>query len=119
VSFQTRARYFACGLVVGVLLLSVGLGRAKGEFKQVPKPWLRSALCVHRYEGSWRDPDGPYYGGLQMDLGFQRHYGGWMLKHYGTADHWSPRAQLIVAFRGYRQRSWEPWPLTAAKCGLI
>jgi hypothetical protein len=28
VSVQTRVRYFLCGLVVGVLLLSVGLGKA-------------------------------------------------------------------------------------------
>ena len=32
-------------------------------------------LCIHRYEGSWTDPGSPYYGGLQMDLGFQQHTG--------------------------------------------
>ena len=26
-------------------------------------------LCIHGYEGSWTDPNSPYYGGLQMDLG--------------------------------------------------
>jgi hypothetical protein len=120
VSIQARLRYFLAGLVVGVLLLSVGLGRARGEFRrEVPQWWLRSALCVHRFEGTWRDPNGPYYGGLQMDLSFQRTYGNWMLRHHGTADHWSPRAQLIVAWRGYRQRGWTPWPNTAARCGLL
>jgi hypothetical protein len=49
-----------------------------------------------------------YYGGMQMNPGFQRHYGGWMLRHFGTDDHWSPRAQLIVAYRGWKQRSWSP-----------
>ena len=24
-------------------------------------------LCIHGYEGSWTDPNSPYYGGLQMD----------------------------------------------------
>jgi hypothetical protein len=41
-------------------------------------------MCVHRDEGSWRDPNGPFYGGLQMDLSFQRTYGNWMLRHHGT-----------------------------------
>src|SRR5215216_689237 len=26
--------------------------------------------CIHRYEGAWRDGGAPYYGGLQMDVGF-------------------------------------------------
>ena len=32
-------------------------------------------LCIHRHEGPWNDPNAPYYGGLQMDIGFQRTYG--------------------------------------------
>ena len=36
-------------------------------------PHKRQWLCIHRYEGSWRDPNAPYYGGLQMDLEFQTH----------------------------------------------
>ena len=32
-------------------------------------------LCIHRFEGAWRDPNPPYYGGLQMDVHFQRTYG--------------------------------------------
>src|SRR5207245_1908215 len=38
-------------------------------------PHLRAWTCIHRYEGSWTDAGGLYYGGLQMDLGFQRTYG--------------------------------------------
>jgi hypothetical protein len=110
-----------CGFAVGVLLLSVGLGRAKGEFRrEVPHWWLRQALCVHRGEGAWNANTGNgYFGGMQMDLSFQRKHGGWMLKHYGSANRWSPHAQLIVAWRGYRQRGWTPWPNTAARCGLL
>jgi hypothetical protein len=120
VNVQARLRYLAAGILMGILIASVGLGRAKGEFRcEVPHWWLPQALCVHHGEGSWRDPSPPYFGGMQLDLRFQRHYGGWMLRHYGTADHWSPRAQLIVAWRGYRQRGWAPWPNTAARCGLL
>lgn len=112
-------KLLVAGIVIGVLIASVGLGRAKGEYRTVPHWWVKQAMCVHRYEGSWRDPNGPYYGGMQMDLQFQRRHGGWMLKHHGTADHWSPRAQLIVAWRGYKQRGWHPWPNTARRCGLL
>jgi hypothetical protein len=41
--------------------------------------------------GNWRDPDSPYYGGLQMDMDFQRAYGAEFLARWGTADHWPPR----------------------------
>src|SRR5438046_2404460 len=39
-------------------------------------PHRAAWLCIHRFEGSWTDPSPPYYGGLQMDLQFQRRYGG-------------------------------------------
>lgn len=114
-----RTRYLIAGILVGIVISAAGLGRARGEFKTVPGWWVRQAMCVHSHEGSWRDPNGPYYGGLQFDMGFMRRYGGWMLQHYGTADHWSPRAQLIVAWRGYLKRGWHPWPNTARACGLL
>lgn len=113
------ARGIVTGLICGFLIVAAA-GKAKGEFKrEVPHWWLRNALCVHHYEGSWRDPAAPYYGGLQMNWSFMRTYGGWMLKHYGTADHWSPRAQLIIAHRGWKRRGWYPWPNTARMCGLL
>ena len=80
----------------------------------------RAWLCIHRYEGSWRDDGGPYYGGLQMDLGFQQHYGRMLLRVKGTADHWTPLEQMWVAERAYRAgRGFYPWPNTARSCGLI
>lgn len=81
-------------------------------------PGLRGWLCIHRYEGSWADAGGPYWGGLQMDLSFQETYGGWLLRHRGTADHWSSLEQIWVAVRASRVRGFSPWPNTAHYCGL-
>lgn len=81
-------------------------------------PELRGWLCIHHYEGSWVDPGSPYWGGLQMDLSFQATYGGWLLRHKGTADHWSPLEQIWVAVRAARVRGFSPWPNTARYCGL-
>jgi hypothetical protein len=76
-------------------------------------------LCIHRYEGSWTDPNAPYYGGLQMDDEFQRAYGLDLYRAKGTADHWTPLEQMWVAERAYRTRGFWPWPNTARYCGLI
>ena len=82
-------------------------------------PHLREWLCIHRYEGSWRDPGAPYYGGLQMDIKFQRAYGWNLLKRKGTADHWTPFEQMWVAERAWRKRGFSPWPNTARYCKLL
>ena len=77
-------------------------------------------LCIHRFEGAWSDPNPPYYGGLQMDLGFQRTYGPELLRHKGTANNWTPLEQMWVAERAHRSgRGYYPWPNTARYCGLI
>jgi Transglycosylase-like domain. len=78
-------------------------------------------LCIHRGEGSWAANTGNgYYGGLQMDLSFQRNYGGYLLRAKGTANHWSPSEQMWVAERAYKSgRGFYPWPNTARACGLI
>jgi hypothetical protein len=81
-------------------------------------PYLSDWICIHRYEGSWSDGGGPYWGGLQMDLSFQATYGGWLLRHRGTADHWSPLEQIWVAVRASHSRGFSPWPNTAQECGL-
>jgi hypothetical protein len=83
-------------------------------------PHLRAFLCIHRYEGSWTDSGGPYYGGLQMDWGFMSAYGRQLLRRKGTADHWTPLEQIWVAERAYRNgRGFYAWPNTARYCGLI
>jgi hypothetical protein len=77
-------------------------------------------LCIQRYEGAWNDPNPPYYGGLQMDLHFQRTYGLHLLRRKGTADNWTPLEQMWVAERAHRSgRGFYPWPNTARYCGLI
>jgi hypothetical protein len=83
-------------------------------------PHLRAWICIHGYEGSWQDPNAPYFGGLQMDLTFQRQYGPRLLRNKGTADHWTRFEQMWVAERAHRSgRGFYPWPLTARSCGLI
>ena len=82
-------------------------------------PHLRQFLCIHHFEGSWTDTGAPYYGGLQMDVGFQRSYGGWLYAQKGTADHWSPLEQIWTAEKGLRSRGFWPWPNTARFCGLL
>jgi hypothetical protein len=88
-------------------------------------PHLHAWLCIHRYERDpaqgWATQTGNgYYGGLQMDLGFQRRYGGHLLQRKGTADRWTRLEQMWVAERAYRAgRGFYPWPNTARACGLI
>jgi hypothetical protein len=83
-------------------------------------PHRRAWLCIHRYEGAWSDRGAPYYGGLQMDLGFQARYGGLLLRVKGTADNWTPLEQMWIAEKAYRSgRGFYPWPNAARYCGLI
>ena len=83
-------------------------------------PHKQAWLCIHHYEGSWRDPNPPYYGGLQMDIPFQRTYGVAIFRLKGTADHWTPLEQMWTAERAHRSgRGFYPWPNTARYCGLI
>jgi hypothetical protein len=83
-------------------------------------PHLAQWMCIHRYEGAWNDPNAPYYGGLQMDMGFQRAYGSHLLRSKGTADNWTPLEQMWVAEKAYSSgRGFYPWPNTARFCGLI
>jgi hypothetical protein len=80
-------------------------------------PALKDWYCIHRYEGSWTDHGAPYWGGLQMDYSFQSTYAPWLLRHRGTADHWTPLEQIWVAVRAWRARGFSPWPNTARDCG--
>jgi hypothetical protein len=95
--------------------------RALAFFRRAENPPHKEQwLCIHRYEGSWSDAGSPYYGGLQMDITFQRHYGGYLLVHKGTADHWTPLEQMWVAERALESgRGFYPWPNTARYCGLL
>jgi hypothetical protein len=93
---------------------------ARVESVATHPPHLRQWTCIHRYEGSWTDIGSPYYGGLQMDLGFQRAYGAALLARKGTANHWTPLEQMWVAERALNAgRGFWPWPNTARMCGLL
>ena len=100
--------------------------RARTAERQAEHPPHRRAwLCIHRYERSptqgWRTRTGNgYYGGLQMDISFQREYGPELLRRKGTANNWTAVEQMWVAERAYRSgRGFYPWPNTARYCGLI
>lgn len=100
--------------------------RALAAKRRAARPPHRAGwLCIHRYERhpaqGWRTRTGNgYYGGLQMDLSFQRAYGQELLRRKGTADNWTPLEQMWVAERAYRSgRGFYPWPNTARSCGLI
>jgi Transglycosylase-like domain len=84
-------------------------------------PHEREFRCIHRHEGPWDANTGNgYYGGLQMDLTFQRQYAPRRLRKKGTADKWTPVEQIWVGERARREgRGFYPWPTAARRCGLI
>ena len=94
--------------------------RAKRKFAAGP-PHRREWTCIHHYEGSWTARTGNgYYGGLQMDISFQRTYAPQLLRVKGTADRWTPLEQMWVAEKAHRSgRGFYPWPNTARYCGLL
>lgn len=83
--------------------------------------WFEHTLekwrCIHEHEGSWDDPNPPYWGGLQMTLWFQQRYGPEFYARWGTADRWPVWAQLIAAERAWRESGFRQWG-TAWRCGL-
>lgn len=84
--------------------------------------WHAFVHLIHPCElHTWYGVDYPYYGGLQMDLSFQRSYGSWALARWGTADNWPMVVQVYVAYRaaGPGGRGFYPWPTCAARAGLI
>lgn len=95
--------------------------RARAVKRRAGKVPHRGAwLCIKHYEGAWTDPDSPYWGGLQMDLTFQKTYGRYLLRKKGTANRWNPREQMWTAEKARRSgRGFYPWPNTARRCGLI
>jgi hypothetical protein len=97
----------------------------RAEKRAERPPHRRQWLCIHRHERhprqGWRTRTGNgFYGGLQMNLAFQRQYGHRLLQRKGTADRWTPLEQMWVAERAHRSgRGFGPWPNTARYCGLI
>jgi hypothetical protein len=100
---------------------ALGVSRHGEAHSAVPAVLVRAFGCIHTFEGAWDANTGNgYYGGLQMDLGFQQRYGNEFVHRWGTADNWPVWAQLTAAARAYRSgRGFSPWPNTARVCGLI
>jgi hypothetical protein len=97
------------------------MGRAERAHPAASRPPYRSAwLCIQRHEGAWTDAGAPYYGGLQMDLSFQRTHAPALLRRKGTANRWTPLEQMWVAERALRRGTgFYPWPNAARLCGLL
>jgi len=95
------------------------------EHRAARPPHRSQWLCIHRHERNprqgWATRTGNgFYGGLQMDISFQRRYGSEILRRKGTADNWSALEQMWVAERAHRSGlGFYPWPNTARSCGLI
>lgn len=81
-------------------------------------PHYQAWLCIHRYEGAWNDPGGPYYGGLQFGFNEWQRFGA-PYSGAGTADRASPLEQMWAAERYWQVSGFYPWPQTAHACGLI
>jgi hypothetical protein len=91
--------------------------RAAARHRAIHPPHLSQWQCLHRHEARWNDPNGTYYGGLQMDLDFQLAHGRRLLELKGTADRWTMWEQMWVAERAWRVRGFQPWP-TRRYCGI-
>jgi len=86
---------------------------------QTTPPHYSQWMCIHSFEGSWKDSGDPYWGGLQMDRDFMRTYApGWLLRR-GWANSWTILEQMWVAENAYVTRGYYPWPNTARYCHLI
>jgi hypothetical protein len=92
--------------------------RALGTSPIGNHPLESAFLCIHGFEGSWRDRGDPYWGGLQMDWDFMRAYGREFLSHWGPASNWPRSVQITVAIKGWLSRGFGPWPQTRRFCGL-
>jgi Transglycosylase-like domain len=85
-------------------------------------PHRKAFACIAEHEsgGRWDISTGNgYYGGLQMDLQFQRTYAPRLYASKGTADNWTREEQMRAAGRAVRSRGFTPWPTTARTCGLL
>lgn len=116
----TAQRERGASFTVQVRLLKAWKHKAAQARRRAHHPPHKAAWeCIHRHEGTWTDPNPPYWGGLQMDLSFQRAHASMLVRRKGTANHWTPLEQMWVAERAYRSGlGFSPWPNTAGYCGL-
>jgi hypothetical protein len=100
--------------------------KTRARYVALHPPNMGNWRCIRSHEagpehGGWRANTGNgYYGGLQMDMTFQRMYGSRLLARLGTANNWPWFSQMHVAERARSSgRGYYPWPRTARFCGLI
>jgi hypothetical protein len=75
--------------------------------------------CVSSHEGAVSSNTGNgYYGKWQADESFQYAYGREYVQRWGLAHNWPAWAQDVMAYRGWQDRGWGPWPTTSVMCGL-
>lgn len=102
-----------------VLGWAMASAKAQGAGRLGPQQLRAAFLCIHKHEGAWNANTGNgYFGGLQMDVDFERAYGGPFLEMWGHAHRWPPAIQLSVAMRAYASRGFAPWPNTRRMCGV-
>ena len=84
-------------------------------------PYYEELTCIAEHEsgGRWDIATGNgYYGGLQMDRGFQQTYAPDLYESKGTADNWTEEEQMRAAARAVESRGFTPWTTTARMCGV-
>jgi hypothetical protein len=89
---------------VAVLAVALTLCFPLSASAQKPRH-MRMWLCIHGKEAAWTDnaSNNPHYGGLQMGWWFMRTYAPDLLRRFGTANHWSPLAQIWVAENAWKR----------------
>ncbi|MHB8742602.1 MAG: transglycosylase family protein [Sulfuricaulis sp.] len=107
-------------MVLVILCAFYGPTAAGAPTEASAKQLRRALLCIHSHEGAWTASTGNgYYGGLQMDTSFEKHYGREFYQAWGHANRWPAAVQITVAMRAYLAgRGFSPWPTTARLCGL-
>jgi len=95
-----------------------------GKYYESPRGWVWDSVNSRECNDTWDCNTGNgYYGGLQMDLGFQRTYNPTALRIWGTANNWPQNAQELAAdraydgYQGYGARGLTPWPSSYAALG--
>jgi Transglycosylase-like domain len=95
-------------------------GRERPAAERVPHYEELTCIAEHESGGRWDiDTGNGYYGGLQMDVGFQQTYAPALYRDKGTADRWTPEEQMLAAGRAVEARGFSPWSTTARTCGLL
>lgn len=113
---RTQRMLASGGLLHQFLLVRKAARKVSWQYRHPPH--LQQFMCIHGHEGSWTDPNAPYWGGIQFGFGEWRRFGyPYTGKLY--ANEASPLEQIWAGERYWRLSGFYPWPQTARTCGLI